>query len=313
MHMRDIMAHLRDPVVQKNLNMSRAIKQAARNFLEQRGFMEYDTPILQPKGGEIYNPTFDVQIDGDSACLGDSPQMYKMMLLHAGYERYYQFAHCFRPIAHENNRETRLCEFIQLDLEMQIPSLEELLAFAESLLREIMETLSIHAEISVMDGLVCRKIYGDEMKPDCRKNKDAVSVVFLKRMPLTNGEKTPIGTWIPCHHIFALPSGEITDMSEETLLQMTTESFDVVINGIEVGGGDLRIMQRSLQEKMMEIFHVKPEKYGQYLAQLDNAGTLQIGGFAFGLERLVQALSGCGNIRLTVPFDQLYEGRNNDA
>lgn len=102
-------------------------------------------------------------------------------------------------------------------------------------------------------------------------------------------------------------------MSEETLLQMTTESFDVVINGIEVGGGDLRIMQRSLQEKMMEIFHVKPEKYGQYLAQLDNAGTLQIGGFAFGLERLVQALSGCGNIRLTVPFDQLYEGRNNDA
>lgn len=307
MLMRDIMTHLRDPAVQKNLDMGRTIKRTTRHFLEQRGFAEYDTPILQQKGGERYNPTFEVQIDGYPACLGDSPQMYKMLLLHAGYDRYYQFAHCFRPIAHENHCETRLCEFMQLDLEMQVSSLEKLLSFAEALLGEILDALSIHAEISHMDGLTCREVYGDEMQPVCRKNKDTVSVIFLKRMPLTNGERMPDGTWIPCHHIFALPSGEITDLSEETLLQMTTESFDIVINGIEVGGGDLRIMQRSLQEQMMDIFHVETEKYGQYLEQLDNAGTLQIGGFAFGMERLVQALSGCNNIRQTVPFYQCYE------
>ncbi|MGN1402824.1 MAG: amino acid--tRNA ligase-related protein [Ruminococcus sp.] len=311
--MRDIMMHLRNPVVQKNLDMVRRIKQTARYFLEQRGFAEYDTPILQQKGGERYNPTFDVQMDGYPVCLGDSPQMYKMLLLHAGYDRYYQFAHCFRPIAHETHRETRLCEFMQLDLEMQVSSLEELLSFAQSLLGTILHALSIHGKISVMDGLTCREIYGDEMKPDCRQNQKDISVVFLKRMPLTNGEKMPDGTWIPCHHIFAQPSGEIGDMSEAALLQMTTESFDVVVNGIEVGGGDLRIMQRSLQEQMMDIFHVETGKYRQYLEQLDNAGTLQIGGFAFGLERLVQALSGCSNIRQTVPFYPFDERKNDDA
>lgn len=306
--MNPIITHLQNPIVRNNLRMGRKIKSTVRRFLEHHAFTEYDTPILQPKGGEIYNPTFDIQIDGSPASLADSPQIYKMLLLHAGYDRYYQFAHCFRPIAHENSRQTRLCEFLQLDLEMRILSLSELLAFAEKLLREILETLSIHAEICYIDGLSCRKAYGNEMKPDCRKNRDDISVVFLTHMPLTNGEKTQENTWIPCHHIFALPSGEITDISEKALAQMTTESFDIVINGIEVGGGDLRIMHRSLQEKMMDIFHVRTENYRQYLELLDNTSALQIGGFAIGLERLILALSRCENIRQAVPFYEFYRG-----
>lgn len=99
--------HLQKEEVRMSLELTNQIKMAARQFLENNGFVEFDTPILTFKNGELYNPTFDVMIDGESFSLVDSPQIYKMRLMFAGYDRYYQFAHCFRPIAHENNRDTR--------------------------------------------------------------------------------------------------------------------------------------------------------------------------------------------------------------
>lgn len=302
-----IIEHLQDEVVRKNLTVARKIKDATREFLKRNGFQEYDTPVIVPKPGERYNLTYDVLIDGESASLADSPQLFKLMLVLAGCDKYYQFAHCFRPIEHEDERHNRLCEFIQIDIEMQADTLSVLTKFAEELIVKICKELKLKPKVQYMDGPYCFCTYGKKMKPDLRTNENEISIVIIEHMPLTNGERSNDNKLIPCHHIFALPSCEIKDNIESELVNATTESFDIVINGIEVGGGDLRIMDRDLQEKMMDIFNVDKERYKDYLEMLGKFAKKQSGGFAIGLERLVMALTGANNIRQTVAFPDFYK------
>lgn len=305
--MNNILTHLRDPIVKRNLSVAGEIKTTTRNFLKNNGFKEYDTPILMPKTGENYNSTFDIMIDGKQASLADSPQIYKLMLFMAGHTEYYQFAHCFRKIENESDKHTRLCEFTQIDIETQVPTLSALIKIASELLDKIFAALKIKPSIQHMDGIFCRDTYGSKMKPDLRRSRNEISVVFIEHMPLTNGEKTMSGKLIPCHHIFALPSNNIQDTLEDTLINTKTESFDIVINGIEIGGGDLRILNKNLQQKMMNIFDVEKEKYTGYLDMLSNYTGRQSGGFAIGLERLVMALFNCNNISQTVCFPDFYK------
>lgn len=166
------------------------------------------------------------------------------------------------------------CEFTQIDIEMQHTTFSELIRFAENIIIEI-----------------------------C----NALSVVFIEQMPLTNGERTDNHGLIPCHHIFALPSDGIQSIKEEALINEVTESFDIVINGIEIGGGDLRIMNSELQQRMMDIFDVDKIKYSVYLKMLNSNTGKQGGGFAIGLERLVMVLSGCDDIHQTVCFPDFYK------
>ncbi len=305
--MNNILQHLQSPVVRRNLSITGKIKAAARNFLNRNGFEEYDTPILMTKTGEKYNSTFDIMIDDKPASLADSPQIFKLMLTMAGYEKYYQYAHCFRPIALESETHTRLCEFTQIDIEMQAETLSVLTRFAEALIVEICTAVNRKPRIEHMEGIYCRNTYGSNMKPDLRKTDDEISVVFIEHMPLTNGDRTKTQTLIPCHHIFALPSNEIQSTTEDTLTNTQTESFDIVMNGIEIGGGDLRILNRDLLQHMMDIFDVDQGEYTEYLEMLSNYTGKQSGGFAIGLERLVMALSGCDDIRSTVCFPDYYK------
>jgi aspartyl-tRNA synthetase len=228
------------------------------------------------------------------------------MLSMAGYERYYQYAHCFRPIESKSDNLTRLCEFTQIDIEMRQTTFSELIRFAENIIKEICNAFKIEPSIKHMEGIYCRDTYGMEMKPDLRENDNELSVVFIEHMPLTNGERTESHGLIPCHHIYALPSDDIQSINEEALINAVTESFDIVMNGIEIGGGDLRIMNSDLQQRMMDIFDVDKIKYSEYLEMLNSNTGKQGGGFAIGLERLVMVLSGCDDIHQTVCFPDFY-------
>lgn len=237
--------------------------------------MEFDTPVLTKYAGEPYNPTFPVMLEGETMRLADSPQVYKMFLVLSGYNRYYQFAHCFRPIVHENAPETHLREFMQLDMEMQVDSLDELMDTARALLQ-----------------YVC---------------KDAV-LELVSYLPLTTGKKDVHGKIMPEHHIFAKPLDLRIDRNQTIpepadLISIKTESFDILLNGIEVGGGDMRIMDVSMQEFMMDLFGVDKEVYKGYLQELGRYQGRPFGGFAIGLDRLIMAMTGVSDIRETTAFD----------
>jgi len=160
---------LRRPAMQENLRVRHRICQIMRNFLDERGFWEIETPFLTkstPEGARDFlvpsrlNP-------GEFFALPQSPQLFKQILMTAGYDRYFQIVRCFRD---EDLRADRQPEFTQLDLEMAFVTEEQVMAIIEDLMRKLAkEILKVELPKSIV-----RMSYAEAMdrfgcdRPDLR-------------------------------------------------------------------------------------------------------------------------------------------------
>jgi aspartyl-tRNA synthetase len=421
---------LRRPRLQRSLRIRHRLAAAARSVLDERGFIELETPILTrstPEGARDYLVPSRIH-GGSFYALPQSPQLFKQLLMVAGFERYYQLARCFRD---EDLRADRQPEFTQVDIEMSFVRPEDVYAVVEPLIakmfREIdvdvptpfprmdfaeamerfgtdrpdtrfaMELADPGASVTgtgfrVFDeaieteggvrGLVVAggaaasrkdidrwteqarkngarglvwikreaakltssalKVLGEER---CRAIADALgaaegdlvvlvadslgvcrqalgalrlliaaerglvpenrwSLLWVERFPLFEWDEEE-HRWVAIHHPFTAPAWDELDLLKTDPGSVRSQAYDLVLNGVEIGGGSIRIHRRDIQNRVFEALKIGPEevraKFGFLLQALDS-GAPPHGGIALGFDRICALLTGNESIREVIAF-----------
>ena len=159
---------LRRADMQHNLRLRSAVSSSLRDYLNSNGFLEIETPILTkatPEGARDYlvpSRTFP----GSFFALPQSPQLFKQTLIASGFEKYYQFAKCFRD---EDLRADRQPEFTQLDIELAFVESEDVISLITNMMVKVFkETLSVDlGEFPTISYANAMEKYGSD-KPDLR-------------------------------------------------------------------------------------------------------------------------------------------------
>jgi aspartyl-tRNA synthetase len=159
---------LRRPYMQNNLMLRYRVSMEVRKFLDANGFVDIETPMLTkstPEGARDYLVPSRVH-DGQFFALPQSPQLFKQLLMVAGYDRYYQITKCFRD---EDLRADRQPEFTQIDIETSFLSEEEIRDMFQGMITTVFKnTIQVDlGEFPVMTYQDAMHVYGSD-KPDLR-------------------------------------------------------------------------------------------------------------------------------------------------
>jgi len=309
---------LRTERMKKNIQKRHEAAKFIREFLNERDFIEVNTPILTkstPEGSRDYIVPSRLH-PGEFYALPQSPQQYKQLLMVAGVERYYQIAPCMRD---EDSRADRLAgEFYQLDMEMSFVTQEEIMELAEEMMIAYVKSVFPDKKLTFekfpkLTWSECQKKYKSD-KPDLRQNKDnphELAFCWVIDWPLFEPEKEN-GHWAPAHHMFTSPKEEDLGKLETAPDQVRSYQMDLVLNGYEVGGGSIRISDPEIQKKVFKLigFGQKQISYFEHLLEAFKYGVPPHGGIAPGFDRLLMVLAGEDSIREVTPFPKTGDARD---
>ncbi len=316
---------LRRERMKHNLIMRHKVALFMRNFLNQEGFAEIETPMLTkstPEGARDFVVPSRLHA-GQFYALPQSPQQYKQLLMVAGLERYFQIARAMRD---EDLRGDRQPEHTQLDMEMSFIERDDFLDLFERLLIQLVKT--VFPEKKIQQIPFPRIAYKEAMekygsdKPDLREDKSDLNLLafcwivdfpyFEKNDPAVSMKKSE---WTFVHNPFSAPKPEFMDdlMHQKNIGQIVANQYDIAMNGWELGSGGIRNNNPQAITKVFEIMGYDKqeimEKFG-HMIQAYTYGAPQHGGIGFGLDRFVALLLGEPNIREVIAFPKTGDGRD---
>lgn len=171
---------LRRPDMQRNIMLRHRVAKVARDYFDANGFLEIETPMLTkstPEGARDYLVPSRVH-PGKLYALPQSPQLFKQLLMAAGFDRYFQIVKCFRD---EDLRADRQPEFTQIDLEMSFVDVEDVIkineGFIKKLFKEVLD-VEVNCPFERMSYKEAMERFGTD-KPDTRFGLELVDLSHI--------------------------------------------------------------------------------------------------------------------------------------
>ena len=277
-------------------------------------FMEIETPILSkksPEGAkEFIVPSSNLK--KQFYVLSQSPQQFKQLLMVSSIDKYFQIAKCFRDEIHTTQRQI---EFSQLDLEMAFVTQDDVMDLVEELVCRTVECIFPNRNISEkpfprLTYEAAKEKYSTD-KPDLRTSDtmDKLAFAWIQDFPLF--KQTSEGGIKSVHHPFTTHHEDDGELVYTQPLQTRGQSFDLVLNGVEIGGGSIRIHQPALQKHIIESVLEQDSTDLQHLITALGHGCPPHGGFALGLDRILTILMVKSNANDVIAFPKSHAGRDN--
>ncbi|HLC89138.1 MAG TPA: aspartate--tRNA ligase [Candidatus Nanoarchaeia archaeon] len=304
---------LRRPEMRDALIVRHKLTMAIRKFMDQRGFLEIETPFLAkstPEGSRDYIVPAR-NFPGQFYALPQSPQIFKQLLMVGGIDKYFQIVRCFRD---EDLRADRQPEFTQLDIEMSFIEEEDVYALMEQLMQFAFKEV-LNEEIPIpfprMTYDQAMKQYNSD-KPDTRKETGKkYSFLWVTEFPMFEFSKED-NRYVAMHHPFTSPNISDLKYIHNDKDRVRSRAYDLILNGSEIGGGSIRISDEAIQKEVFTAIGMSEKevqrKFGFLLDALKYAPPH--GGLAFGLDRWAMIMAGKESIRDVIAFPKNKDARD---
>lgn len=276
-----------------------------RVYLEENGFMEVNTPKLVGSATEGGTELFPITYFEREAFLGQSPQLYKQMMMGTGLDKVYEIAPIFRAEEHDTLR--HLNEVISIDAELAFANQEDAMNILEKLVHNAIKEVKENCQAELEDLGVELEV--PELPFPRLEYDEVIDIVNSKGVPLSHGEdlsraaEKALGEVMEGYYFITNWPSDIKPFYVQPHEDAPEKSyaFDLMYRDLEISSGATRVHQHDLLVERIKKQGLNPDSFQHYLAAF-KYGMPPHAGWGLGAERFTMCITGMKNIRETVLF-----------
>jgi nondiscriminating aspartyl-tRNA synthetase len=278
---------------------------SVRVYLEEKGFMEVNTPKLVGSATEGGTELFPITYFEREAFLGQSPQLYKQMMMATGLDKVYEIAPIFRAEEHDTMR--HLNEVISIDAEISFANQEDAMNLLEKLVHNAIKEVKANCQAELEDLGVELEV--PEIPFPRLEYDEVIDIVNSKGVTMSHGEdlsraaEKALGEAMDGYYFITNWPSEIKPfyvMPHEDAPEKSY-AFDLMYRDLEISSGATRVHQHDLLVEQIKSKGLNPDSFQRYLAAFEY-GMPPHAGWGLGAERFTMCITGMKNIRETVLF-----------